>query len=156
MSETTIHVCQCPNCQGDTPPPERELPRQMHVLRARLDAQQRRWYTALEANRCGQGGEQLRSQITGLDPHTIRRGRQALALEFSARPAARVRAPGAGRPRAEKQTRCSQRGCAIWSRPKQLGRRCASPSGYAGACGHGVRRWAQLATTRARPRSGAC
>lgn len=105
MSETTIHLCQCPNCQGDTPHAERELHRQMHVLLSRLDEQQRRWYTALEANRFGHGGELLMAQITGLDPQTIRRGRQELALELRERPAERVRARGAGRPRTEKKTR---------------------------------------------------
>ena len=39
MSEPTIHLCQCPNCQGDTPHPERELHRQMNVLLSRLDQQ---------------------------------------------------------------------------------------------------------------------
>jgi hypothetical protein len=105
MSETAIHLCQCPNCQGDTPNLERELHRQMNILRSRLDEQQRRWYVALEANRFGHGGEHLMSQITGLDPQTIRRGRRELALELSERPAERVRASGAGRQRAEKKTR---------------------------------------------------
>lgn len=105
MSETTIHLCQCPNCQGDSPHLERELHRQMNILLSRLDEQQRRWYAALEANRFGHGGEHLMSQITGLDPQTIRRGRRELALELSERPAERVRASGAGRPRAEKKTR---------------------------------------------------
>ena len=105
MSDPAIHLCQCPNCQGDTPNLERELHRQMNILLSRLDEQQRRWYVALEANRYGHGGEHLMSQITGLDPQTIRRGRRELALELSERPAERVRASGAGRPRAEKKTR---------------------------------------------------
>ena len=105
MSETTIHLCQCPNCHGDTPHPERELHRQMNMLLSRLDEQQRRWYTALEANRFGHGGEHLMSQITGLDAQTIRRGRRELASDLSERPIERVRAPGAGRPRAEKKIR---------------------------------------------------
>lgn len=105
MSQTTIHLCQCPNCQSDTAHPDRELHRQMNMLLSRLDEQQRRWYVALEANRLGHGGEQLMSQITGLDPQTIRRGRRELASDLSERPAERVRAPGAGRPRIEKKTR---------------------------------------------------
>ena len=105
MPQTTIHSCQCPACQGDTPHPDREVHRQMNVLLSRLDEQQRRWYAALEANRLGHGGEHRLSQITGLDPQTIRRGRRELALELNERPAERVRAPGAGRPRAEKKIR---------------------------------------------------
>jgi hypothetical protein len=153
MSETTIHGGQCPNGQGDTPHPERELHRQMQGLLSRLDAQQRRWSTALEANRCGHGGEQLMSHMTGLDPHTIRRGRPELVLARCARPAERVRARGAGRPRTDKKPGCSQRCCAIWSRPTQPVIRCASTSGYAVACVRCVRSWAKPATTRARPRA---
>lgn len=77
----------------------------MNVLLSRLDEQQRRWYAALEANRIGHGGDRLISQITGLDPQTIRRGRRELASEFGEAVAERVRARGAGRPRAEKKTR---------------------------------------------------
>ena len=77
----------------------------MNVLLSRLDAQQRRWYAAIEANRLGHGGEQLVAPITGLDPHTIRRGRQELAVSLAERPTDRVRVPGAGRPRAEKRRR---------------------------------------------------
>jgi hypothetical protein len=76
----------------------------MHILLARLDAQQRRWDAALEATRLGHGGERLMSHITGLEPQTIRRGRRELASEFSECPVEGVRTPGAGRPRADKKT----------------------------------------------------
>jgi len=105
MPQTTIHVCQCPNCQDDTPHPDQALHRQMNVLLSRLDEQQRRWYTALEATRLGHGGEHRMAQMTGLDPQTIRRGRRELRAELRERPAEHVRTPGAGRPRAEKKTR---------------------------------------------------
>lgn len=75
----------------------------MNLLLSRLDEQQRRWYAAVESNRLGQGGDQLIAQITGLDPHTIQRGRQELATELAERPTDRVRVPGAGRPRVEKK-----------------------------------------------------
>ena len=93
-----------PGSPGDTPHPAQELHRQMNVLLSRLDEQQRRWYAALEATRLGHGGEHLMAQITGLAPQTIRRGRRELASELRERPAERVRAPGAGRSRAEKKT----------------------------------------------------
>ena len=105
MPQTPIHVCQCPHCQDDTPHPDQALHRQMNVLLSRLDEQQRRWYTALEATRLGHGGEHRLAHITGLDPQTIRRGRRELMSELSECPAEHVRAPGAGRPRAEKKTR---------------------------------------------------
>jgi hypothetical protein len=53
----------------------------------------------------GPHGDQLLSQITGMDPKTIQRGRQELAHELAERPADRVRLPGGGRLRAEKKIR---------------------------------------------------
>jgi hypothetical protein len=76
----------------------------MNLLLSRLDEAQRRWYVALEANRIGHGGEQLLSQITGLDEKTIRRGREELAASLAACPPERVRQPGGGRPPIEKKT----------------------------------------------------
>jgi hypothetical protein len=104
MPVTEIHQCQCPNCQQESEHPDQLLHYQMNLLLSRLDEQQRRWYVALEANRLGHGGEQLLSLITGLDPKTIRRGREEMAAELSDRPADRVRFPGAGRPLSEKKT----------------------------------------------------
>ena len=103
MPSTEIHPCECPHCQQEAVHPAQVLHHQMNMLLSRLDEQQRRWYAAIEANRLGHGGEQLVAQITGLDPHTIRRGRQELAASLAERPTARVRMPGAGRPRAEKK-----------------------------------------------------
>ncbi len=86
--------------------PGAEVHRQMNVLLSRLDEQQRRWYVAVESNRIGTGGDRLLAHITGLDEKTIQRGRQELANSLVERPAQRVHLPGAGRPRAEKKTRC--------------------------------------------------
>jgi hypothetical protein len=105
MPQTLIHQCQCLHCIGETPHPDQVIHRQMNVLLSRLDEQQRRWYAALEATRIGYGGDRLMSQITGLDPQTIRRGRRELDTDLSEVRPDRVRAPGAGRPRAEKKTR---------------------------------------------------
>jgi hypothetical protein len=105
MTSPEVHRCQCPHCQEEAPHPDQVLHHQMNVLLSRLDEQQRRWYAAIEANRLGHDGEQLVAQITGLDPHTIRRGRQELAVSLTERPTDRVRVPGAGRPPVEKKTR---------------------------------------------------
>ena len=105
MPSAEVHRCPCPHGQQEAPPPDQVLHHHMNVLRSRLDEQQRRWYAAIEANRLGHGGDQLVAQITGLAPPTIRRGRQELAVSLTERPTDRVRVPGAGRPRAEKQTR---------------------------------------------------
>jgi hypothetical protein len=105
MPQTTIHQCQCSQCQSDTEHPEQALHRQINVFLSRLDEQQRRWYAAIESSRLGHGGDQQVATITGLDVQTIRRGRQELSSDLSDRPADRVRVPGAGRPRVEKKTR---------------------------------------------------
>ena len=103
MSRVQVHLCQCPNCRQEPAHPDQLLHRQMNLLLARLDEQQRRWYAAVESNRIGHGGDQLISQITGLDVQTLRRGRQELASSLAERPTARVRLPGAGRPQVEKK-----------------------------------------------------
>ena len=105
MPSTEVHRCQCPHGQQEAPHPDQVLHHHMNVWRSRLDEQQRRWYAAIEANRLGHGGEPVVAPITGLDPPTIRRGRQELAVSLAARPTERVRVPDAGRPRAEQKTR---------------------------------------------------
>ena len=105
MAAATIHQCQCVHCRQPFPHPEQARHAQMNLFLSRLDEQQRRWYVALEAERLGPGGEQLLSQITGLDEKTIRRGRAELAAGLLDRPTDRVRVPGGGRPSVEKKTR---------------------------------------------------
>ena len=104
MPSIEVHVCQCPHCQQEEPHSDKALHQQMNLLLSRLDEQQQRWYVAVESNRLGHGGDLLLSQVTGLDPQTIRRGRRELATGLSERPTDRVRLPGAGRPLSEKKT----------------------------------------------------
>jgi predicted mannosyl-3-phosphoglycerate phosphatase (HAD superfamily) len=84
---------------------EQLLHQQINLLMSRLDEQQRRWFAAVEANRLGHGGDERIANITGLDPKTIRRGRQELSDSLNSRPVEKVRLEGAGRPLAEKKTR---------------------------------------------------
>ena len=105
MSEKIVHQCECPNCQQAGEHPDKELHHQMNLLLSRLDEQQRRWYVALEAKKLGRGGMTLMSQITGMSLDTIRRGRDELERELVDRPVDRVRLPGGGRPRVEKNSR---------------------------------------------------
>ena len=70
-----------------------------------LDERQRRLYAGLESLRLGHGGDSRISELTGLDVHTIAKGRSELVerdvqLE-------RVRRSGAGRPPLEKKPRKS-------------------------------------------------
>lgn len=105
MSEKIVHQCECPHCQQAEEHPDKELHHQMNLLLSRLDEQQRRWYVALEAKKLGRGGITLMSQITGMSPDTIRRGRDELERELVDRPIDRVRLPGGGRPCVEKNSR---------------------------------------------------
>ena len=105
MPTRTLHQCECRACQQEANHPERLLHEQINLLVSRLDEQQRRWYTALEAQRLGHGGIQCLSLITGLDEDTIARGRRELTSALEGRPTQQIRLPGGGRPSTEKKTR---------------------------------------------------
>ena len=104
LAEQSVYECGCANCRsGDHA--RRGDHRQLNMLLSRLDEQQRRWVAAREAIRLGHGGFQRISEITGLHPETIRRGRDELSEDLRDRPRAHVRLPGGGRPRVEKKIR---------------------------------------------------
>ena len=86
MPQTSLHPCQCPHGQGDTPHPDQALHRQMHVSLSRLDAPQRRGYAALAARRLGHGGDPHVARITGLDVHTIRRAARRCRVTWVSAP----------------------------------------------------------------------
>jgi hypothetical protein len=68
-----------------------------------LDEQQRRLFAGLESLRLGRGGDRRIAQLTGMDIHTVGKGRrelQAHDIELE-----RIRKPGGGRPPAEKKRR---------------------------------------------------
>jgi hypothetical protein len=65
-----------------------------------LDEQQRRLFAGLEALRLGRGGDRAVAAATGLDPHTIAKGRQELLAHDVL--VDRRRRPGAGRKSVEK------------------------------------------------------
>jgi hypothetical protein len=104
MSASEVHQCECPTCQQNMPHPDQAQHRRINLLLSRLDEQQRRWYVAMESGRVGPGGDECLSQITGVDPKTIQRGRQELESSLTERPRERIRLPGGGRWRAEKKT----------------------------------------------------
>lgn len=70
-----------------------------------LDERQRRLYAGLESLRLGHGGDSRIAALTGLDVHTIAKGRSEL-LERDVH-VERIRRPGAGRPSLEKKRRTS-------------------------------------------------
>ena len=109
MQEATIHVCECPACQGTEPHSDRQLHHHMNLLLSRMDEQQRRWYVGLESMRVGRGGDALLCQITGINAETIRRGRRELEGDLEGRPIDRIRLEGGGRPPVEKKMPPSSR-----------------------------------------------
>jgi len=72
-----------------------------------LDERQRRLYAGLESLRLGHGGDSQISELTGLDVHTIAKGRSEL-LQRDVQ-LDRVRRPGAGRQPLEKKRRRSSK-----------------------------------------------
>ena len=103
MHDAIIHKCQCPVCQGPGESPQKQLHQHVNLFLSRLEEQQRRLYVAIESMRYGHGGDTLLSQITGMNVHTISRGRRELLQQLRDRPVGRIRLPGAGRPRVEKK-----------------------------------------------------
>jgi hypothetical protein len=72
---------------------------------ATLNERQRRLYAGLESLRVGHGGDRRIAEVTGLDVHTVARGRQELLahdIELD-----RIRMAGAGRVPVEKKRRKS-------------------------------------------------
>ena len=109
MADITIHQCQCSACVGSEEHPARHLHHTINLLLSRLNEQQRRWLAALESQKVGHGGDKLLSEITGLHPDTIRRGREELDAGLQDRPTDRIRKPGGGRPPLSKKIRNSSR-----------------------------------------------
>ena len=68
-----------------------------------LDERQRRLYAGLESLKCGWGGDARIAGLLGIDPGTVARGRKQLLARDIER--VRVRRPGGGRPRLEKNAR---------------------------------------------------
>jgi hypothetical protein len=66
-----------------------------------LDERQRRLYAGLEALKLGRGGDRRISDLLGLDPHTVAKGRQELLSQEVLRE--RVRRAGGGRKPTEKK-----------------------------------------------------
>jgi hypothetical protein len=103
MTHSPVHRCECPLCQSAEPHPDQAFHHHVNVFLSRLNEPQRRWFVALEAMRLGHGGKHLLSQITGMSPTTILRGRHELEAELADCPESHMRAPGGGRPAAEER-----------------------------------------------------
>ena len=76
---------------------------QARLVFGRLNEQQRRWVAGLLSKASGWGGDTEISHITGVDPKTIKRGRDELDSNLEDCPTDRIRRKGAGRPPLEKK-----------------------------------------------------
>ena len=83
---------------------------EVSLVFARLNEQQRRLVAGLLSKSVGWGGDTALARVTGLDPKTIKRGRDELGNDLKDCPPDRIRRQGAGRPRVEKKIPASSRG----------------------------------------------
>ena len=101
-----LHLCACRSCQEHPRGAVAREHRRINRLLATADERMRRLLAGFLAQRHGRGGVSLLARVTGLDRNTIIRGRRELG-QGPPQASARVRRPGAGRPRAEKKARTS-------------------------------------------------
>jgi len=100
-----LHVCMCASCQQHPYSATAEQHRALNRALAALDERNRRRLVGLFALQWGRGGVQRLIEITGLSRNTIVRGRQELQHPGRTPRLDRIRRPGAGRPRVEKNSR---------------------------------------------------
>jgi hypothetical protein len=93
--------CRCLTCRQQPDGPTAEAHRAINWFLASADERSRRLLAGAVALQHGRGGIALAARITGLSPHTIRRGRHEVAEPPL--PGGRVRRPGGGRKPVEKK-----------------------------------------------------
>lgn len=81
---------------------------QTRLVFMRLDEQQRRWVAGLLSKAAGWGGDTQIANLTGLDPKTIKRGRDELDDDLEDCPTDRIRREGAGRADVKKKSQALQ------------------------------------------------
>ncbi|MBV8381182.1 MAG: hypothetical protein JOZ63_01165 [Planctomycetaceae bacterium] len=100
--QPSLHPCECLTCQQRRDSPIAEVHRALNQFLATADERSRRLLAGSLALQHGRGGIALAARITGLSPHTIRRGRHELQ-QATPTPRGRIRRPGAGRKPVEKK-----------------------------------------------------
>ena len=101
-----VHVCECVICQTGENRAVLAHHRHLNLVLSRLEEAQRRWYVAALSTAQDAPSDAMLRQITGVSEKTIQRGRQELEAGVLASEPGRQRRSGAGRPKAEKKTRC--------------------------------------------------
>jgi hypothetical protein len=98
------HHCECEVCRRHPSSAEAKEHRAINRVIALLNEKSRRRFVGLLALQWGRGSVEQLSQITGLSRPTIRRGRDEVQGVERPKASSRIRRPGAGRQRAEKNT----------------------------------------------------
>jgi hypothetical protein len=88
-------TCKCPTCQQHSNSLTAEVHRAINRFLPATDERSRRLLAGSLAREHGRGGIALVARITGLSPHTIRRGRRELEHPPPTR-RGRIRRKGAG------------------------------------------------------------
>ena len=99
----TVRRCDCVICVQHPRSEDAREHAKINRLVATLDEKNARRVIGLLAERMGHGGIATMSAVTGMSRTTIGRG-QAELKDADPLPADRVRAPGGGRPRMEKNS----------------------------------------------------
>jgi len=79
------------------------------VVFEELNEKQKRWVAGVMSEMLGWGGTKRISEITGIDPKTIRQGRIDLQDNLDGFPRERIRREGGGRPPLEKTIQISSK-----------------------------------------------
>src|SRR5271157_3264809 len=98
------HQCRCDVCCRHPGSAEAKEHRAINRVVALLNEKSRRRFVGLLALQWGRGSVEQLSLITGLSRPTIRRGRDEVQGVERPKASGRVRRPGAGRRRVEKNT----------------------------------------------------
>lgn len=99
-----VHQCQCYACKKASKSAEAKEHRAVNQVVNLLHEKGRRQFVGLLALQWGRGGLERLHEITGLSQPTIRKGRKEVQRKERQVERNRVRKPGAGRQRVEKNS----------------------------------------------------
>ena len=101
-----VHHCRCENCQVHPYGQEAKQHQAINRVLSELNERNKRRFAGVLANEEGRGGISHLAAITGLSRTTIARGCREIGRSNKHLPL-KIRQPGAGRPRVEKNSQKS-------------------------------------------------
>src|SRR5574342_1426374 len=99
-----VHQCECSTCESAPRSAEAKEHQAINQVLSLLHEKGRRQFVGLLVLQWGRGGLERLHVITGLSHPTIRRGRAEVQRQERSSARNRVRKPGAGRQRVEKNS----------------------------------------------------